>query len=486
MFSRIKNFLLTNHGTKQTVIKNTFWVATGTTLAKVMRATIIILAARKLGTDGYGIFSYALSIAGIFMVLSDIGLTSILTRELSKEGGEKQKYLSTVLTIKLAFLGLATFLIGVVGPLISRFEEAKPLLIIVAFSIAFENLRGFFYATKRSENKMESEAGANIMTEALSTLLVIFVFFYHPTAMRLAGAYLIGNTIGLIGSLIYLRGHFTGVFKHFDRKLVRIIVLAAAPFAIMNISSIFLTNIDSLMIGFYGTTHDLGLYAAAQRPISLLYILPNFIGVSLFPIVSRMVGKGSTEGTKHFIAKAYIVTMAIALPITLGGIILAGPLINVTFSHDYISAVSVFQVLLLTIPLVFAGTVFSDFLLAEDKQKIFVFSSIAGSIANVGLNFLLIPTYGIIGSAVATVIAQLFINGIFYFEMRKAHGLHLFGGLGKIIIATIVVAGITYLLKSWSVPILVIILVCAAVYPCFLVLLKDRLALEVRSVLRSH
>ena len=97
---KIKNFFLQNQGIRQTIVKNFIWLSTGTTISRVIRSLMIIYAARVLGTEHYGVFSYALGLTAIFNIFSDIGLTGILTRELVKRT-EKKEYLATSLGIKL-------------------------------------------------------------------------------------------------------------------------------------------------------------------------------------------------------------------------------------------------------------------------------------------------------------------------------------------------------------------------------------------------
>ncbi|MDI6734266.1 MAG: oligosaccharide flippase family protein, partial [Patescibacteria group bacterium] len=95
MIKIIKDFLFKNKSEKQTVIKNSFWLAFGNIAGRLIRAVLIIYAARILGTEGYGIFSYALGLAAFFTIFSDIGLSSLLTRESIKKPEKIAEYFST-------------------------------------------------------------------------------------------------------------------------------------------------------------------------------------------------------------------------------------------------------------------------------------------------------------------------------------------------------------------------------------------------------
>jgi len=477
---RVKNFLFKNTGIRQTIVKNTFWITFGTTLTKILRVGVIIYIARILGTEGYGIFTYAMSLVTIFTIFSDLGLTNILTRELAKKPEEKLEYLSTALVVKLFLLFSTIIIIAIFAPLISKFEAAKPLMLIIAITVTCESLRSFFFSISRSENKMEVEAGLSIIAEILITIIVLSVFLNNPTVKSLVYSYMIGNGLGLFITIFFLRNYIIGVFKYFKKQLIKPILKSAWPFTIMGVFGVLMTSIDSVIIGIFTDPHTLGLYAAAQRPISMLYILPSFLGVSLFPIISKFSQNKEGEKMSILIKKASLLSLLIALPIVVGGIIMAGPLINVTFGYQFIGAVLTFQILLLSLLIVFPGALLADFILAEDKQKVFIRSSFFGAATNIILDFILIPIFGIAGSAVATVVALTVANSIIFSEVRKTTKLHIVNDMEKMIMATIIMAIITYSLKILSTPILLIIVISAILYFGLLFLMKEELINDIK------
>ncbi len=461
------------------LVKNTFWYAFGTAVAKIARAVVIIYVAKILGAGQYGIFTYAMSLVGIFMIFADLGITSILTRELSKEGEEKYTYLSTAFLVKIGFLLFAIATSAVFGPMISKFPEAKPLIILIAVFVATESLRGFLYAITRAQNKMQIEAGLNIVSEIISVLVVVVLFLKHSSAQELAYAFIIGNLIGLFITLFFLRKNFVGLFKKFEPKLVKTIINSSWPFAVMGVFGVFMTNIDSVMIGFWNSPVVLGLYAAAQKPISLLYVLPAFLSVSLFPLISKLVSNGESR-TKKVVEKSCRTSLSLALPIIFGGILLAGPILNVTFGQEYIGAGLTFQILLLTLLPAFPGAVFSDVIMAENGQKLFIKSTAAGAITNVLLNFILIPKYGIVGSAFATLAAQIVMNGILYMKIKKTYGISLRNSLNKILPASIGMSVIAYLLKTLSTPLIIIVPLCVIIYVGLLYVMREEVVLDIK------
>lgn len=483
MWKKLSDYLFVNTSLKQTLVKNTFWVGLSTMLVKLARAGLIIYVARILGADDYGIFTYALSLVGIFMIFADLGLTGIITRELSRPGADKRAYLSTGFAVKVGFLVISSVSALLIGPLISKFRESGDLIAIIAIFVSLESLRSFLYAVPRAEGKMEVEARIGIISEIVSTTITLVIFFNNPTPATLAYAYVAGNLVSLVIAVVILGKRLDGIFGNLNQKLVRPIVMASWPLAIMGVFGIFMTNIDAVMLGFWNDSGVLGIYAAAQRPISLLYVIPSFLSASLLPLMSRM--RGDTNRLGSFIEKSYRTSLAIGLPIIAGGVVLAGPLLSVAFGPEYAPATLTFQILILTLIPTFPGSVFADAILAEDRQKIFIRSSALGGLTNVILNLFLIPTFGIAGSAVATLAAQLVSNGILYKKVQNSHSIRLGYGVVKILIASLVMGVVAYVLKSWSTPLLIIMPVCIIIYLLALALMKERLMSDFRESLRA-
>ena len=477
---KIKKFFFENTNIKQTIVKNSFWMTLGIFFIKFVRAIIIIYAARLLGTENYGIYTYLFSLVAIFSFFSDIGLINILTRDIAKHSEEKSQYISTTLFLKLGLLSLIVILISLIVPLISKFDGMTIIIIIMAITMGIESLKNFFYAIPRAENKMQVETGLLISTEIISIFIIIFIFFKNPSIKSLAIAYMIGNFTGLFITILFLHKKLIGIFKNFNKKLIKYILTSAWPFAIMGFFGIFMANIDSIIIGIYGNANMLGAYAAAQRPISLLYIIPGILTTILFPIISKLMKEGKGKQISLIINKSSVLLLGIGLPIVIGGIILAKPLINVVYGYQYIGATLTFQFLLLTILLMFPNTIWSDVLFAENKQKIFLKSSILGALTNVGLDFLLIPIYGIVGSAVATILSLLVVNIIFFIEVNKNYKLNITKQMKKIIFSAIIMGFVVFIMKTLFWPLILIITLAIIIYFGILFILKEEIIEDIK------
>jgi O-antigen/teichoic acid export membrane protein len=248
----------------------------------------------------------------------------------------------------------------------------------------------------------------------------------------------------------------------------------------MGIFGVFMTNIDSVIIGIFMSTKDLGLYAAAQKPISMLYLIPGFLYTGLLPFISKFVNDKDPKKIYTILKKSLILSLGIAIPIVVGGLIIAGPMIRVAYGAEYINATMTFQLLLLTLIPIFPGTILSATLLAEDKQKVFIKSSILGASTNIILDLLLIPTYGLAGSAIATIFAQIIANAILFIEIRKNYKINLLRDLAKMIVATCLMAAFCIVAKILMWPIILIIPLSAILYFGLLIIMREELVNDLK------
>jgi O-antigen/teichoic acid export membrane protein len=475
MLKKIKSFLFVNASEKQTVAKNTFWLTAGTVVSKTIRAILIIYSARVLGAAGYGIYSYVLSLAGFFTAFSDIGLTPLLTREAVKRPERVSAYISTTFILKIAVI-IATVIVTVfAAPLFVKIDAAKALIPIVALILALDSLRNFGFSITRAQNRMEAEAFLNVATDVSVVALGVFVLFTAPTAYNLSLAYAAGLGLGLIYAIFAIGRHFKEAFGAFDRTLVKPILYAGLPFAIMGLLGSFMINIDTVVIGIFRTATDLGLYGVAQRPVQLLYIFPQLISTSLFPILSKLIRGNETERIKRMLERSIVAVMALALPLTIGGIILAPAIVQLFFGADYAGAVLAFQLLLLTLVTVFPGNIIGNAIFAYDEQKVFIISTLGGALINTGLDLVLIPAYGIAGSAVATIFSQFVANGVMWWKMQKINRLSFRGRFWKMGGASVLMGLCVFGLNASGANAIVSIAIGIGVYFGALYLLKEPL-----------
>lgn len=423
--TQIKTFLKENKELSLGVFKNTAWLFSGQFFGKLLRVAVVVYAARILGPASWGAFSYAMSLVAFLTIFTDVGVSAIVTRESAKDPELSNKYFSTAFFIKLILLliGVAVLLIG--APYLTKITEAKTLFPIIALVLIFDSLRNFGFALSRAKEKMQWEGTNEIITNFFITALGFIFLLRSPSSFSLTIAYAIATGIGFLAIAWQLKHYFKNLLEHFAADLIKPILDMAWPFALASSLGAIMINTDTIMVGWLRSAEEVGFYSAAQRPVQLLYILPTLFAASLFPVLSKLA-RQDKDKFKKVLETALKITIFIALPITILGIIFANPIINLLFGAAYQNSVATFQVLLLTILIIFPSAIINNSIFAYNQQKSFVAFSALGAFGNIIFNFLLIPILGIVGCAISTVITQLIANAFMWKKLKSVTGFKIF------------------------------------------------------------
>lgn len=422
MLHRVQTFLFRNTTISQTVAKNTFWLFFGQFVGRGARAIIVIYAARVLGAAGWGAFSYALGVAAFLTIFSDIGINALITKEASRNPELKNKYLATAFFVKLTLLLVCMAGVIVAFPYLTNIPEAAALMPILLLVFAFDTLRDLGSALARALEKMEMEAGLLVFTNFAIVALGFAFLMTYKTPAALAWGYAAGSGLGFFATAFALRGHYGNILKNFSRRLILPILTTAWPFGLMGLMGAIMLNTDIIMLGWLRSATEVGYYSAAQKLILLSYVFPQLIATSVFPPLAR-AATTDKPAAKALLEKSVALVTLVAVPIALLGLLLATPIITLVFGAAYAAAIPAFKLLILTILIVYPSTLLGNAVFAYDEQKSFLTFVLVAIIGNAAFNFLLIPSYGIIGAAAATVITQLITNALIWRKMRRAMGL---------------------------------------------------------------
>lgn len=485
MIKKIKSFLFENKNSRQTVAKNTFWLGVSQIGSRLIRAAIMIYAARILGAGEYGVFSYALSLAGFFTVFADTGISAIMTREASKNPDKKSEVFSTAFWIKSGMLIFSTALLIFVAPHFSNITAANALLPIIGVLVIMDGIRDFGTSFFKALEKMELEAFVTTLTNIGIAAFGFIILAYSRTAGALAISYVASSALGTMAAIFILKEEFVKVISHFRREMIKPLLVAIGPLAAFNLLGVFMLNTDVVMIGWFRNAENIGYYSVAQRVIQIFYAFPGVLASAMFPAMSKAVGEKNHGKSRLLVEYGITAVMVMAIPMVLGGIILGHQIIQLLYGAQYIPAVRTFQILMLTLWVLFPGLILSNYNIAYDAQKKIVVAFLLGSLGNVAFNFLLIPKFGIEGSAVSTVLAQLLNFGYIWFVMKKINYFAVSKHFKKIIPAAIFMSIGALTMKTLGVNVIINIVLSAGIYGGSLYVLREKLLYEIRTAIRS-
>lgn len=466
-FKNIRQLFLENRSLKQTVFKNTFWLATAQILSRLLTFFLFVYVARVLGPEEYGKIAFGLSFILLASIFSDFGLSQIVTREFSREKEAEKEY-PALLSLKgvLFFISFGIIIIG--SFFITSNPALRTIIWILAAYVTVNSFSQLIYALFEARQRMEYEAFAQIFQAVLFTAIGFFVIFNFPSAKNFAYGYLVGTIIFLTFLFPFFHFRLYPLFLKLDKNLWVKYLRMSWPLAFAGLFATIHNQIDTVMMGYLNQITEAGWYNAASR-IARFAVTPiGLISTSFFPPLS-IAFKESAEKLQRIWDHLIEIVIFLAIPLMVGGVFLGKRIIEFVYDKSYTPSILAFQILILTSGVIFVFTPFVKLLIAANQQKKILFVGIVGALINIILNLLLIPKYSLYGAAFATVITYfIMFLLVFVFTSRntqiKPFDTKIFWSLIGIILSSgLMILTISYS-PIYNFPILYLIAVGAIVY----------------------
>jgi len=411
-FPNVRALLFENKTINQTIFKNTFWLIVGTGISGILKLILLAYVARLLGATEYGKFSFALAFVSLFVVFSNFGLSDIITREFSREK-EKEKEFYSIISLKI-FLSLGTLVLILVSSLfITPDPLIRKVIWILGIWVVVTDFIDIICAFLRARQKMEYEAIITAFQALALFGMGLFIIFNLPSIENLSYSYLFTSLLALVSALFFLHFKFIPCKISLQKTIWQRFLAMSWPLALAGIFSMICANIDSVMMGYWNQIIQTGWYNAAYKIVNFILIPTGLISSSFYPVLSKFAFFGEVEKAKEQLQDIWDRQMKLmiilALPLAIGGVVLAPKIINFIYGSAYTPSVLAFRILIIMAGIIFLHTPFNQILIASNQQKKFFYVMILGTITNIALNLILIPKFSFYGAAFAILFTHILI-----------------------------------------------------------------------------
>lgn len=406
---------LLSHKGFQRYAVNTSWLICEKMLRMTMGLFVGIWVARYLGPEQFGLFSYTQSFTFLFAAIATLGLDSIVIREMVKDESRSNVLLGTAFFLKMAGALLLLPLLYVAVGFTNNDEFTNLLIFIIASSTIFQSFNVVdFYCQSKVLSKYV--AWTNSCSLLISSVLKIVLILNEASLIYFVYVVLLDAIILSLG-LVYFyvkKIHLSIMHWRFDWETACELLKDSWPLILSSIVVSIYMKIDQIMIKEMMNAEAVGQYAAAVRLSEVWYFIPVTIVGSVFPAIIN-AKKTSIELYYFRIKKLYTLMIWMAISIALPMTFLSKYLVLLLYGDDYQLAGDVLMIHIWTGIFVFLGVAFSQYLISENLVMKSFYRTATGATVNIFLNFLLIPYYGIIGAAAATLAGQLVANLLYDF-----------------------------------------------------------------------
>jgi O-antigen/teichoic acid export membrane protein len=371
--------------------------------SKLSFFAIVVIAARLLPREGFGLFSLAVTLGWILSVAADFGLQLHVAREVARRPGEARAILGPLVRVRLGLTALAVATAIPVSMAIGG-DSAPAFFSIVAAQL-LSSLVEFLNHLYRGLSRSDVESSLNLVQRLVTLVAAMALLAWHPSLATLAIALVVPAAATLaVSARLARRLSPAGVERvQADGGAVRRgLARDVAPIGAGILLSALYFRIDLFLVEWWAGLDAVAAYNAAFRLVEALRLFPAAVLAVVFPMLCRtrslrplgVVGAGLSA----FGLGVAGVTWALAPWIVRG-----------FYGEAYAEAMPALRVLALAVPFFFLNYALTHQLLGWDAQASYARVSAAALGANLLLNALLLPRLGLTGAAWATVATEVVV-----------------------------------------------------------------------------
>ncbi len=405
-------------------------------LNRLITLLIAILLARTLGSEGYGIYAFVVTIMGLSMVVAEAGVPALLMREVAVSQSKSEwSVLRGTLLRAGQFVGSISTSLSLIGlAVLWSLEQHLPRPTFLSFALMLAVLplnalnRTITHAIKGLQRVIVGQSMESVAQPAALLLTIASLFVFFPTTREPQYA-MLGQ---LVAAILMLTISFVALYGMLPTSVIQARpayhnqkwLKSLLPFTLIGGAGILNSNIDILMLGYFRDAEEIGVYRVAMQGGALVVFglqATNTVVASRF---ARLYAQNDMPRLQSVVISGARMALLFALPVALAFVFagdrIAGWVFGVEFerAHWPLAILSLGQ-------LVSAAFGSVGFLLNMTGNEAVVSKTLWQTVVlNTLLNLILIPTLGMVGAAIASAVSLSLWNALLFRYVRSRLGLN--------------------------------------------------------------
>ncbi len=441
---------MTASATKK-IAYNTAVQVAGKGVVMVLAAVSVVILTRYLGPDGYGNFTLALVYLTFFGIIADLGLFTIAVREMSKDKSRMQEILGNTLSLR-ALLSIVVFAAAIgIAWLLPYAVDVKVAIAIAATSHFFGLLNSSIVTIFQTELRMDKSVISDIVGRALALAAVLFVIWQDWGFYAIVATATVGSVATFLVST-WLARKWVHLAFYKNVTLWKELFKESLPLGAALVVSNFYFRVDILILSFMSSAAAVGIYGAVFKIFELLMTVPQFFQNSTFPVLVKRLHHGTADASA-FMQKSFDAMLIAGGAFAFGGLVIAQDIMRVIGGAEFVSGADALRVTLFAMAFSFTIIMFSSLYVAKGKQVAALKIGSLGLVLNVVFNLFLIPVFGIVGAAAATLVTEAIILTLYLFGARRTLKVRVsLHAVPKVLVAGVATVGVMWLLRDHFLP----------------------------------
>ncbi len=374
-------------------------LAFGETGARLIAFVATAYLARRLGASGFGQIAFAMAVVAHFGTALAVGIGEVGAREVAREPERAPSIAAAGITLRLCCAIVAILGIVALTLVMGLDPQRRTVTWLYALSVIPLALdTGWVY---KGLGRTGTVGAALLIAQAASLALVLLLVSTPADVPRVPLIQLAGDLAAATFLLVPL---MRGRWVRPAAAAIRSMALRSRMITLSRVLRTIVVSLDVVILGLMVSSREVGWYSAAYRIVFFVMALLYAAHVTFLPEIARSVNAPGTLA--GILSRSIGLSLTVTIPFVVGGVLVAPALMDLIFGADYQNGAVALQLLLLSLlPLAVHGATRNVFL-AMHRLGLETVIIACGVAVNVALNIILIPRFGIVGAAVATVAGE--------------------------------------------------------------------------------
>jgi O-antigen/teichoic acid export membrane protein len=368
---------------------------------------------RAIGPAGMGLLVTAWAATGIMAVLSGLGTRTFLVKEIAANPQTAPSLLGTALVLRLILLVPAVASMVLFAALAGFSREENLVIYLVtgatALTLLAEPLQAGFQAIERMEYLAYGDV-ANKVVQSLGGIVLVLIGF---RVIALCVLWLIVMAAVLVLNLWWMR-RFLRIDLGVGVRAIGSLLRDSAAYWAFGLFYMIYLWIDTVMLSLMTRAEVVGWYGVPTKLFTTLMFIPVIISTAWLPRLA-IAFKDGAERLRVVSRTPVEIVIILALPVSVGTALIAGPLIRLLYGAEFMPSAPVLAILAFTCIPMYFNIMANQVLIASNRQFIWTWVLAGATVVNPALNFVLIQYFeahgrnGAIGAAVSLLLTEILI-----------------------------------------------------------------------------
>jgi O-antigen/teichoic acid export membrane protein len=442
-------------------VRSVFSFGVGQGVSWVASAVLVVMLPRYLGDVNLGKLGFALALVALASLISNLGTATYLMKETARDPARAGGLAGGALLTRVPLTAVAAGAVVVFVQVAGYDATTRSVVYVLCGWILIDSVRTLIQGVLQGMQRMKVLAAVPALASTVYTALAVLLLLHGGGPLEVAGAYVAGQLAGLALCLVFLLRGFRPQ-PSLDRQVWWTLLSGGLPFFVWQAALVVYGQIDSVLLSLLTGDAVVGWYVAAYRIVTVPIFLPSILVTVVFPALAAAAAR--PQEFNSIARRALHASFLVTLPMSLGIMLLAGPLIHLLrYPEAFQHSIPVILLLAPGFPIVAADMIIGTVLNSVDRQRQWALAGVAAAVLNPLLNLAAIPLSqshlgnGAIGAAAVTTATEFVLLGAgLYLLPRGIFDLHTLLKIVRSLAAGAVLVAVVLPLRALPLPVPVV------------------------------